>query len=73
MTAQKSGSCFKPAKRVLDFTLTEGSDDLDNRVYMSIPSRGYSENFKSFYSVSPPLERGALEIMNILGEKQVED
>ncbi|PNX76416.1 cdt1-like protein chloroplastic-like, partial [Trifolium pratense] len=43
---------FKPAKRVLDFSLTEGSDDLDNRVDMSKPSRGCSENFKSFDSSS---------------------
>lgn len=32
MTAQKSMSCFKPAKRALDFTQTEGNDDLDSRV-----------------------------------------
>ncbi|KEH26899.1 putative winged helix-turn-helix DNA-binding domain, CDT1 Geminin-binding domain-containing protein [Medicago truncatula] len=56
MTAQKSGSCFKPAKRVLDFTLTEGSDAFDSRVDMSKPSRGCSEDFKSFDSVSPPQE-----------------
>jgi hypothetical protein len=48
MTGQKSTSCFKPAKRVLDFSLTEGGDDLDNRVDMSKPSRGCSEDFKSF-------------------------
>jgi chromatin licensing and DNA replication factor 1 len=52
MTVQKSTSCFKPAKRVLDFSLTEGGDDLDNRVDMSKPSRGCSEDFKSFDSVS---------------------
>jgi chromatin licensing and DNA replication factor 1 len=52
MTVQKSTSCFKPAKRVLDFLLTKGSDDLDNRVDMSKPSRGCSEDFKSFVSVS---------------------
>ncbi|CAJ2667108.1 unnamed protein product [Trifolium pratense] len=52
MTGQKSTSCFKPAKRVLDFSLTEGSDDLDNRVDMSKPSRGCSEDFKSFDSAS---------------------
>ncbi|CAJ2667104.1 unnamed protein product [Trifolium pratense] len=52
MTGQKSTSSFKPAKRVLDFSLTEGSDDLDNRVDMSKPSRGCSEDFKSFDSAS---------------------
>ncbi|KAK2367381.1 hypothetical protein P8452_55726 [Trifolium repens] len=52
MTGQKSTSCFKPAKRVLDFSLTEAGDDLDNRVDMSKPSRGCSEDFKSFDSVS---------------------
>ncbi|WJX66899.1 hypothetical protein P8452_51406 [Trifolium repens] len=31
-----------------DFSLTEGGDDLDNRVDMSKPSRGCSEDFKSF-------------------------
>lgn len=40
--------CFKPAKRVFDFTLTEGSDDLDNRVNMSKSSRGYFEDCKFF-------------------------
>ena len=66
MTAQKSGSCFKPAKRVFDFTLTEGSDDLDNRVYMSKPSRGCSEEFKSFDSVSPPQEVCACYLVLVL-------
>jgi hypothetical protein len=37
---------------VLDFSLTKGSDDLNNRVDMSKPSRGCSEDFKSFDSVS---------------------
>ncbi|KAJ1383534.1 CDT1-like protein a, chloroplastic [Sesbania bispinosa] len=32
--AQKSTSCFKPAKRVLDLSLMEANDDLDNRVDM---------------------------------------
>ena len=66
MTAQKSGSCFKPAKRVLDFTLTEGSDDFDNRVYMSKPSRGCSEDFKSFDSVSLPQEVCACYLVFVL-------
>jgi hypothetical protein len=39
-------------KIVLDFLLTKGSDDFDNRVDMSKPSRGCSEDFKSFVSVS---------------------
>ncbi|CAK8540972.1 unnamed protein product [Lathyrus sativus] len=34
MSAQKSMSGFKPAKRALDFTLTEGNGDLDNRVML---------------------------------------
>ncbi|KAJ1380559.1 CDT1-like protein a, chloroplastic, partial [Sesbania bispinosa] len=65
MTAQKSTSCFKPAKRVLDFSLMEGNDDLDNRMDMleysraphevdSIPEpiKGSSEDCNSFDSVT---------------------
>jgi hypothetical protein len=58
MTAQKSVSCFKPAKRVLNFTLTEGSDDLDNR--------GCSEDWKSFGSVSLPQQVCHLVLVSIL-------
>jgi hypothetical protein len=53
MTGQKSMSCFKPAKRVLDFSLTEGGDDLDNRVDMSKPSRRCSEYFRRYGHFGP--------------------
>lgn len=69
MTAQKSTSCSKPAKRVLNFTLMEGNDDLDNRVDMlecsralhefdciSEPSGGCSEDCNSFGSIALPQE-----------------
>ncbi|KAL5082706.1 hypothetical protein RYX36_011127 [Vicia faba] len=69
MTAQKSTSGFKPAKRVLDFTSTEGNGDLDNRVDLlesskamhgfhcsSKLSKGCPEDCKSFDSVSLPRE-----------------
>ncbi|RHN79039.1 hypothetical protein MtrunA17_Chr1g0172551 [Medicago truncatula] len=56
MTSQNSASCFKPAKRVLDFTLTKGIDDLENRAEKSKPSRGCSDDFRSFDSVSLPQE-----------------
>jgi hypothetical protein len=65
MTGQKSMSCFKPAKRVLDFSLTEGGDDLDNRVDMSKLSRGCSEDFKSFDSVSL-LQEVCLDILKVI-------
>ncbi|CAL0332631.1 unnamed protein product [Lupinus luteus] len=58
-TTQNSISCYKPAKRVLDFSITEDDDDLDIRAdniessraphdFDSIPepSRGSSEDFK---------------------------
>jgi len=51
---------------VLDFTLAEGSDDLDNRVNMSKPSRGYFEDCRSFDSVSLPLEVCHLVLVLIL-------
>ncbi|XP_058739372.1 CDT1-like protein b [Vicia villosa] len=69
MSAQKSMSCFKPAKRALDFTQTEGNCDLDDRVDMlessktmhefdcsSKLSKGRPEDCKSFDSVSLPRE-----------------
>ncbi|OIW12007.1 hypothetical protein TanjilG_16118 [Lupinus angustifolius] len=65
-TTQNSISCYKPAKRVLDFSLTEGDDDLDIREdkiessrheFDSIPepSRGCSEDFNFSGSVALPL------------------
>ncbi|KAI5431559.1 hypothetical protein KIW84_035662 [Lathyrus oleraceus] len=58
MTAQKSMSGFKPAKRALDFTLTEGNGDFDYRVDMLESSKAMpeSEYCKSFDSVSLPQE-----------------
>ncbi|XP_004512799.1 uncharacterized protein [Cicer arietinum] len=52
MTAQKSASCFKPAKRVLDFALMEEDDDLDNRVDVLESSKALREGCKYFDSVS---------------------
>ena len=51
---------------MLDFTLTEDSDDLDNRVYMYKPSRGCSEDCKSFDSFSPPQEVCACYLVLVL-------
>ncbi|KAI5396942.1 hypothetical protein KIW84_062956 [Lathyrus oleraceus] len=58
MTAQKSMSGFKPAKRALDFTLTEGNGDFDYRADMLESSKAMpeSEYCKSFDSVSLPRE-----------------
>ncbi|TKY44957.1 CDT protein a [Spatholobus suberectus] len=53
---QKSTSCHKPAKRVLDFTLMEGNDGLDIRVDKLESSRGCSEGCNSFGSVPVPQE-----------------
>ncbi|KAF1859409.1 hypothetical protein Lal_00009993 [Lupinus albus] len=58
-TSQNSISCYKPAKRVLDFSLMEGNDDLDiraDKIESSIPgpSRGCSEDFKFSGSDSLP-------------------
>jgi hypothetical protein len=38
---------------VLDFSLTEGGDDLDNRVDMSKPSRRCSEYFRRYGHFGP--------------------
>lgn len=43
MTTQKSASCCKPAKRVLDFSLMEGNDGLDIRVDKLESSRALHE------------------------------
>lgn len=71
-------SCFKPAKRVLDFSHTEGNDDIDNRVDMlesskalhefdciSEPSRGCSEDCNSFGFVALPQEVCHLKLVLI--------